>query len=167
VRVSASAVAAAAVVAAVACGAPDGEGPWTSPISFDTAQVWVHTGADSVPLLVELAETDAQRQFGLMTRPALDPGSGMAFLYDAEQPGEAGFYMFRTRVPLDIAVLDSEGTILTILSMEPCESPYPESCRIYEPGTPYWSTLEVNRGWFGRHEVGVGAQVEIERSEAP
>lgn len=151
------------VAAAVACGdgASEAEGPWTSPIPFDTAFAWIHTPADSVRILIELAESDAQRQFGLMTRPSLDSMSGMLFRYETDQPGNAGFYMYRTRVPLDIAFLDSAGTVDTILAMPPCESPYPASCPIYGPGGPYRAALEVNLGWFERHGVGPGARVRL------
>jgi uncharacterized membrane protein (UPF0127 family) len=98
----------------------------------------------------------------MMTRPTLDAESGMVFLYDSIQPGSNGFWMFRVRVPLDIALLDSAGVIRTILSMEPCPSPYPENCPSYEPGVDYWSAVEVNRGWFDRHGIGVGGRVRIE-----
>jgi uncharacterized membrane protein (UPF0127 family) len=141
---------------------PDEEGPWISPIAFDTAVGWVHSESDSTRLLLELARSESQQQFGLMTRPALDAESGMAFLYDSIQPGSNGFWMYRTRVPLDIAFLDSTGVIRVILPMEPCPSPYPESCPTYAPGLDYWSAVEVNRGWFERHGVGTGGRIRIE-----
>ena len=141
---------------------PEQEGPWTSPIAFDTTVAWVHSGGDSTRLLLELAESESQQRFGMMTRPTLDPESGMAFLYDSIQSGSNGFWMFRTRVPLDIAFLDSAGVVQTILAMEPCQSPYPESCPTYEPGLDYWWAVEVNRGWFDRHGLGVGARVQME-----
>ena len=49
--------------------------------------------------------------------------------------------------------------------MAPCQSPYPESCPIYEPGVSYRTALEVNQGWFERHGIGPGARVEIDRSQ--
>jgi uncharacterized membrane protein (UPF0127 family) len=143
------------------------EGPWTSPIPFDTAVAWVHTETDSTQLLVELARTDDQHQFGLMTRPSLDPESGMVFLYDSLQTGDNGFWMFRTKVPLDIAFLDRGNMILTILQMEPCLSTNPQLCRVYAPGVDYWAALEVNRGWFTRHAVGVGGRVVFDEAVEP
>jgi uncharacterized membrane protein (UPF0127 family) len=146
---------------------PAAEPPWTSPIPFDTARAWIHTDVDSVRLLLELAESDSQHQFGLMTRPTLDAESGMLFVYDSVQPGTNGFWMFRTRVPLDIAFLDRGNMILAILSMEPCLSTNPELCTVYPPGVPYWSALEVNRGWFTRHGVGVGATLTLHGAPPP
>jgi hypothetical protein len=150
-----------------ACDRQVEEGPWRSPIPFDTTVAWVHTGSDSTELLLELAESDSQHQFGMMTRPSVDAESGMAFLYDSVQPGENGFWMFRTIVPLDIAFLDSAGVIQAVLSMDPCPSPYPEGCPTYAPGVDYWTAVEVNRGWFARHGVGVGSRIEMPDSVMP
>jgi uncharacterized membrane protein (UPF0127 family) len=146
---------------------PEPEPPWHSPIAFDTATAWVHTETDSLPLLLEVAESEAQHQFGLMTRPTLDAESGMIFVYDSVQAADAGFWMFRTRVPLDIAFLDRGNMILAILAMEPCASTNPQLCRVYPPGVPYWAALEVSRGWFERHGVGVGATVQLDATVKP
>ena len=150
-----------------ACGRePVEEAPWRSPIPFDTAVAWMHSDSDSTRLLIELAESDSQHQFGLMTRPTLDAESGMAFLYDSVQTGENGFWMFRTRVPLDIAFVDSANVIRAILQMEPCESPNPQQCPVYEPKVDYLMAIEANKGWFGRHGVEVGTRVNIDKEAA-
>ncbi len=137
------------------------EAVWVSPVAFDTAVASIRTDSGSVRLLVETARSPDQRSFGLMLRPRLDPGSGMIFLYDSVQSEGAAFWMWRTRVPLEIAFLDSAGTVVRVLQMEPCTSVYLEGCEVYEPGVPYWSALEVNRGWFEANGVGVGAVVEV------
>ena len=99
-----------------------------------------------------------------MARSSLDAGSGMIFEYGAGQPDSAGFWMFRTRIPLDIAFLDSAGVVRKILEMVPCESEmYASACPIYQPGVPYWSALEVNKGWFAEHGVVEGAVVRVVR----
>ena len=136
--------------------------PWRSPVAFDTARVSVVGNGDTTRLLVEVAESEEQRGFGLMVRPELEAGSGMIFLYDSIQPDTAGFWMWRTRMPLDIAFLDSAGTIVAIRQMTPCESPYAADCPTYEPGEPYLSALEMNRGWFEEHGIGVGDRVILD-----
>ncbi|HSJ12980.1 MAG TPA: DUF192 domain-containing protein [Longimicrobiales bacterium] len=118
-------------------------------------------GARTERLLVEVARTEQQRAFGLMQRPALDDSAGMVFLYDEPQGAGSGFWMFQTHVPLDIAFFDSTGAVLALLQMEPCPSPYPEVCRNYAPGVPYIGALEVNRGWFARKGLGVGAAIDL------
>lgn len=150
---------------AAACG--EGEVPWQSPVAFDTARVSVIGGGDTSRLLVEVARTSEQRGFGLMVRPELDPGSGMIFLYDSIQPDSAGFWMWRTRMPLDIAYMDSTGQIVSIRQMAPCESPYASDCPEYNPGVPYRSALEVNRGWFEEQGFGVGDRVVVDSISRP
>lgn len=130
-------------------------------MEFDTARVWLVSAADSVPLRVELAETPDQRAMGLMERASLPPDAGMLFTYGEDQPADAGFWMYRTRVPLDIAFLDAGGRIVAVRAMEPCTSPDPRWCPTYEPGVPYRAALEVNRGWLERHGVGVGDRVRL------
>ena len=151
------------VLASVLCAAcAEQETPWAPPLAFDTARVMIRGGPDSTGLLVEVSRTAAQRSFGLMSRPSLDPESGMIFLYDSPQAGSSGYWMFRTKMPLDIAFMDSAGVIGRVLSMEPCESElYAAACPTYAAGVDYWSALEVNRGWFAEHGVGEGDTVRL------
>src|SRR5687768_3721518 len=154
---------AAGLGATLALGCQRPEAPWVSPVAFDTATAWIRTGADSTSLVVELARTEAQKTYGLMARPTLDPNSGMVFLYDSIQPGTAGFWMWRTRMPLDIAFIDTAGVIVRTFSMEPCASDmYAESCDQYLPNVPYRAALEVNKGWFATHGVREGALVRLD-----
>jgi hypothetical protein len=145
-----------------ACAAEDAAPqPWVSPIPFDTAALTISSDSSTRRLLVEVARTEEERAFGLMQRPSLPDSSGMVFLYDTPQPDSSGFWMFQTHVPLDIAFFDSAGAIVAVLQMEPCPSPYPDVCRSYAPGVPYIGALEVNRGWFARQGLGVGARVDL------
>ena len=128
-------------------------------LAFDSTRIRLVSGEDTVDLRVEVAATEQQRAVGLMERPRLAPDQGMLFTYDAPQPAEAGFWMFHTRIPLDIAFLDAEGRIVAIRGMEPCESPDPRWCPSYAPGVEYRAALEVNRGYFEQHGIGVGARV--------
>lgn len=159
-RITGAAVAALVVVTGYGCDRPGGEPAEFAPaIAFDTAAVLVETETDTFRLSVELAETPEQKAYGLMERPHLPEEHGMLFLYAEPQPAGSGFWMFRTRIPLDIAFLDDEGRIVAILAMEPCESPNPAVCRTYSPGVPYSAALEVNRGYFERRGVEVGDRV--------
>jgi uncharacterized membrane protein (UPF0127 family) len=62
---------------------------------------------------------------------------------------------------LSIAFLDAEGRIVAIRQMERCTSPVAERCERYAPGVPYRSALEVNRGYFASHVVGIGHRVTL------
>jgi uncharacterized protein len=162
-----AALAALLVTNAVACerdGSPPAELP--PPVAFDTATARIETMADTLRVRVEIAERDEQRAYGLMERTSLLEDAGMIFLYRQQQPGSAGFWMYRTRIPLDIAFLDGDGTIVAILAMEPCPSPDPRWCPTYAPEVPYHAALEMNLGWFARNQVRVGDRVILERAPA-
>jgi len=102
-------------------------------------------------IALELATTEAQREQGLMYRQTLGPDSGMLFVYT--QPVTEAYWMHNTLVPLSIAWLGQDGTILGIQDMQP------ETDDAHAPGAAYWYALEVNQGWFADHGVGVGQQV--------
>lgn len=116
-------------------------------------------------LQVELAVTQAERERGLMDRTELAEDAGMLFLYRRVQPAYTGFWMFRTRIPLDIAFLDAGGTILAIARMEPCPHVVPRACPTYPAGVPYSAALEVNRGWFAARGIVPGDRVRWDRED--
>jgi uncharacterized membrane protein (UPF0127 family) len=139
-------------------------------MKFDTARVRLTTPRETLQLTLELAVTSDQKTMGLMERRHLDPNAGMLFIYDSMQPADAGFWMFRTRIPLDIAFLDSAGVIRSAKRMQPCEATIAQGCPTYPPDVPYRYALEVNAGYFEQHGVGVGSKLmlsDLPRSGAP
>ena len=70
--------------------------------------------------------------------------------------------MFRTRIPLDIAYIDSAGGIRTIGTMAPCPSPFAQSCPSYPAGARYTAALEVNAGYFAKKQIRVGDRVLLQ-----
>jgi uncharacterized membrane protein (UPF0127 family) len=71
------------------------------------------------------------------------------------QDTNAGFWMKNTKIPLSIAFIDREGTIMETQDMEPL------AAKTHTPAQAYRYALEVNRGWFVRHGLGAGDRVEI------
>lgn len=128
-------------------------------MAFDTAHVRLVSKADTIPLVVELARTTSQKTMGLMERTQLPENAGMLFLYDGDQPGSAGYWMFRTKIPLDIAFIDAGGVIRAIRNMVPCTTATAAQCPTYNPDVPYRATLEVNAGFFAKKKVGLGDRV--------
>jgi uncharacterized membrane protein (UPF0127 family) len=70
--------------------------------------------------------------------------------------------MFRTRLPLDIAFIDSLGVIRTIKTMAPCPSTMPQGCPNYSADARYRAALEVNAGYFARNGIRVGDRVLLQ-----
>ncbi|MXX19516.1 MAG: DUF192 domain-containing protein [Dehalococcoidia bacterium] len=110
-------------------------------------------GESSVTLTVEIANRSDQRQRGLMFRESMDELAGMLFVFAGDRSG--GFWMRNTLIPLDIAYLGADGTVLEIVHGMPL------SLDILTPTLPYRYTLEVNGGWFERQGLGVGDVVAI------
>jgi uncharacterized protein len=127
-------------------------------VTFASATALIDTQDGSVLIDVEIAETDLQRQTGLMNRESLEKDSGMIFIYFKQESG--GFWMKDTLIPLSIAFFDIEGKILKILDMTPCKA---DPCKIYDPGIPYMGALEVNQGAFDEWGVAVGDTVRVNR----
>jgi uncharacterized protein len=125
-------------------------------MTFDSARVRLVRATDTIPLRVELAVKPEQKSMGLMERRRLAEDAGMLFVYDSTQPPDAGFWMYRTRIPLDIAFADSAGVIRSIRAMVPCTTEVAFGCRTYTPDVPYRYALEVNAGYFAQHGVVVG-----------
>ena len=126
-------------------------------MSFDTTRMRIARPSDTVGLHVELAVKPEQKSMGLMERRHLPDDAGMLFVYDSTQPPDAGFWMYRTRIPLDIAFADSTGVIRSIRAMVPCPTEVAQGCPSYTPDVRYQYALEVNAGYFGRHGIVVGS----------
>lgn len=154
-----------AVLLATACSSGADASPadeYAHLLSFDTSRVRLVSASDTTSVAVELARTPDQHTMGLMERRALAQDSGMLFLYPDVQPESSAFWMFRTRLPLDIAFIDSAGTIRSIRTMVPCTSLLAAGCPEYPAGARYMSALEVNAGFFARHRIGVGSRLLLD-----
>ena len=145
------------------------DGPAPSPsaaaapavVRFDTATLMFITSTDTIPMTAEVAARADQRAYGLMDRDELGDDEGMIFLYDEVQSGDTGFWMYRTRIPLDIAYFDGAGTIVAIQQMMPCTSVDPARCTGYAAGVPFFGAVEANRGYYVRNGISVGDRVVL------
>lgn len=149
----------AVLLVLMACDTDSGS-PANDPlVVFDTIEVAILAGADTTRITAELADNGARRGYGLMERADVPESHGMLFVYPNTQAPTNGFWMYLTLVPLDIAFLDADGTIVAILAMDPCRSPNPDLCRGYSPGVPYRGALEVRQGFLERHGIATGDRV--------
>lgn len=142
---------AATLLVLAACGGGSGQ-----PAPPAGPRLEIQTSDGPVIVRVEVADTDQERQQGLMGRESLDDDAGMVFLH--EQPTTGAFWMKDTLIPLSIAFWDESGEILAILDMEPCEE---DPCEIYDPGVTWIGAVEVNQGFFDEHGVHVGDTAEL------
>lgn len=99
-------------------------------------------------LVAEIAATEATRTYGLMNRFSLQPDHGMVFVFSEPQP--LAFWMKDTYVPLSIAFIGADGTILNIDDMAPrTENTHPSR------GLALYA-LEMKKGWFAERGIHSG-----------
>jgi uncharacterized membrane protein (UPF0127 family) len=88
---------------------------------------------------VEVADTEEQRQRGLMFRRELPEGTGMLFDFKREQ--DVSFWMQNTYVPLDMIFIRRDGRIVRI-----AENTEPLSTKLVPSGGRVLAVLEVIAG---------------------
>ncbi len=84
---------------------------------------------------------------------------GMAFWFDA--PTQGGFWMRNTRLPLTIAYVAEDGSVVSTAEMVPC--PDTEvSCPVTRPDGPYRWALEVPTARWAEAGISPGATLILE-----
>ncbi len=102
-------------------------------------------------ITAELATTPQSRTTGMMFREKTAPNHGMLFVFDIK--AQQCFWMRNTPLPLSIAFIDDDGTILQINDMAPKDDALHCSQR------PVRFALEMEQGWFERKGLAVGSKI--------
>jgi uncharacterized protein len=137
-------------------GSSGGGSSVTTPTAPDLQTMTINaSGGRKVEVRVEVADTEPERELGLMGRTALPEDRGMLFVFDREQ--ELTFWMKDTLIPLSVAFMDSEGRIVDIQDMKPLDDDPPH----YVSAEPSQYALEVNQGFFEEHGIKVGDSAEL------
>lgn len=105
----------------------------------------------NVVINAEMAETDLQRQRGLMYREHLGDDEGMLFSLDVQQM--LNFWMKNTLIPLDVIFFNQRGEFVSSATMEPCAS---DTCKTYPSEKPAMYALEVPSGFVRKRGIGPG-----------
>lgn len=87
---------------------------------------------------IEVADTSAEREAGLMFRENMADDHGMLFVFDGER--DVSFWMKNTPMPLDLVFVGQDGKIRAIKRGEP------QSEAIISPGKPVRFVLELKAG---------------------
>jgi uncharacterized membrane protein (UPF0127 family) len=135
-----------AVVAVAAVGSP---GAWAQPVEGQPQQLpTIALTAGFHRIVAMVADSPAERSHGLMWRREMGANEGMLFVFDTPTP--QCFWMKNTLIPLAIAFLADDGTIVNIAEMKPQTTDSHCSAR------PVRFALEMNAGWFGRKGLKAG-----------
>ena len=96
----------------------------------------------------QVAVTPDQRATGLMFRREMPQHEGMLFVF--EQPSVQCFWMKNTLLPLSIAFLADDGTVVNLTDMKP------QTLDGHCSDKPVRFVLEMNQGWFAKRGIKPG-----------
>lgn len=122
-------------------------------------------GPTTVTVAVEIADTPMSRVQGLAFREYLPETSGMLFVWDTIGFDTANLGMRDTLIPLSLAFIEYDTStqhweIAEIVDMDVAPEPDHGPFRAYHAAKPFRYALEVNQGFFQRHNLTVGARVQ-------
>jgi uncharacterized membrane protein (UPF0127 family) len=100
----------------------------------------------------QVATTPDQRMTGLMHRREMPQHEGMLFVF--ELPAQQCFWMKDTLLPLAVAFVADDGTIVNIDEMKP------QTLDSHCSAKPVRYVLEMNKGWFAKKGIKPGAKLE-------
>lgn len=120
---------------------------------FETRSIILKTTSQEIRLRVEVADSQALRNKGLMYRAALAPMTGM--LFDFNKPTSVFMWMKNTLLSLDMLFMDEQGKILYIK-----ERTKPGSLDTISASLPVRAVLEVEAGFVQRYQIRIGDTVK-------
>ena len=134
----------AALLLAIAFNAATAQG-----LPQDLPTITLQAGMHNIRAAV--AQTPEQRQTGLMFRRVMAQHEGMLFVFD--EPSPQCFWMKNTLLPLAIAFLADDGTVVNIDDMQP------QTLESHCSTKPVRYVLEMNQGWFAKRGIKAGSKI--------
>jgi uncharacterized membrane protein (UPF0127 family) len=110
------------------------------------------SGTMTTKINIQIANTEYDRELGLMFRKSMDENRGMLFIFPDTQA--RSFWMRNTVIPLDIIFIDDSKTVLNI-----AKNTTPYSDVSYPSAGPAKYVVEVNGGFCDRHNIATGSKV--------
>ena len=144
-RVRTAGLRAPALVLSLAMGAA-----FAQEVPQSLAAVKLSAGMHSIR--AEVARTPDERGTGLMHRKTMPTNDGMLFQFDEAAP--QCFWMKNTLLPLSIAFIDEDGTVVNIDDMKP------QTLESHCSAKPVRYVLEMNEGWFAKRGIKPGSKLQ-------
>lgn len=103
-------------------------------------------------IVAQVAQTPEQRSVGLMHVREMPQHEGMLFVF--EEAGAQCFWMRNTLIPLSIAFLRDDGSVVNIAEMKALDDKS-NHCS----AEPVRFALEMNAGWFAKRGLKPGSRI--------
>jgi uncharacterized protein len=120
----------------------------------------LHTATGNYTFHVEIADTPASREKGLMFRTALAPDAGM--LFDFHREAQQAFWMQNTYIALDMIFIAEDGTVKTIH-----QNARPMDTTAIPSGVPVRFVLEIAGGRSAAIGLRAGDKMDQARVGTP
>lgn len=134
--------------------------PAAPTIRTDGSLTFYRDTTDIATLDIEIADTDATRERGLMERPPLSDTQAMLFVFARAEP--QSFWMANTPSPLDIVYVGADSAVVSIAKYTKPFSTEPL------PSTgPAQYVVEVRAGWADAKGLVPGDKVRWTRNAPP
>jgi uncharacterized membrane protein (UPF0127 family) len=114
----------------------------------------IYLGAETLD--AELALTPRQEEIGMMFRTNIQETDAM--LFDLRLPQRASFWMMNCPESISAAYITPDGVIQEIHHLEKNDTNAVLAAR-----EDIRFVLETKEGWFARHNIGVGTEIETEK----
>jgi len=118
------------------------------------ATVKIYLGPETLD--AEKAVTSDEEATGLMYRTNITDDTAM--LFDMHQPMRVSFWMTNCPMSLSAAYIGPDGVIEEIHHLEKNDN-----VPVYSTNANILFVLEVNDGWFARHNISAGMLIKSER----
>lgn len=109
-------------------------------------------GNPKIKIDIEIADTEYERQLGLMNRKSMEENQGMLFIFNEES--FRSFWMLNTLISLDMLFINKDKKIVTIH-----KNTIPLSQQSYPSSEPATYVLEVVGGFCDRHNIQLGDKI--------
>jgi len=126
-------------------------------VDYTGSVTFYNTQSDSLTTIeVAVAESEEDRNMGLMDVNDLPEDRGMLFIFEEPQP--LSFWMANTPLPLDIIFVDGQKKIVRIH-----HDTEPFSQKQYSSGTDAQYVVETNGGFCVSHDIQEGGRISFEK----
>ncbi|CAM3784729.1 DUF192 domain-containing protein [Rheinheimera salexigens] len=133
------------LLATAACANPPTEQQARALFSLQTLNI------GGITTVVQVADTAEKRAQGLMFQQTAKPG--MLLLY--QQPAAISLWMRNTTMPLDVAFIGPDWTIMHIEPLQPLDE------TTVAANSEVIAALEMPQGWFAAKQIQPGATVKL------
>lgn len=116
-------------------------------------------GAGMHNIKAEVALSEQEHEIGLMYRTSMGSNEGMLFIFP--RAGQQCFWMKNTLIPLAVAFVGDDGTVVNVDEMKP------QTLDPHCSTKPVRFVLEMNTGWFTKRGIKSGSKLSGEPFGTP